>query len=275
MNAALIVAEKEFRDGLRNRWVLAITLVLALLAMGISYFGAAASGGVGFTSLSTTIVSLSTLAVFLIPLIALLLAYDAIVGEEEQGTLLLLLTYPLGRGQLLAGKFLGHAAILSVATLLGFGAAGLLIGVFSEQVETTELLPAYGFFLISSVLLGWVFIAFAYLISVSVGEKAKATGLALIVWFIFVLVFDLGLLGALIASGGAIGEGIFPWLLLLNPTDVFRLANLTGFEAAQAQSGLVSVASEALFQPGLLGVVMLAWVAAPLGLAGWRFSRQR
>ena len=43
-----------------------------------------------------TVASLTSLATFLMPLIALLLAYDAIVGEEEGGTLLLLLTYPLG-----------------------------------------------------------------------------------------------------------------------------------------------------------------------------------
>ena len=48
MNNVLIVAGKELRDGLRNRWLLAITVVFAGLALGIAYFGAAASGKVGF-----------------------------------------------------------------------------------------------------------------------------------------------------------------------------------------------------------------------------------
>ena len=65
MNAILIIAGKEFRDGLRNRWVLAITLVFAFLAIGLAYFGASASGMVGLTSLSTTIISLASLAIFL------------------------------------------------------------------------------------------------------------------------------------------------------------------------------------------------------------------
>ena len=85
MNTVLIVAHKEFRDGLRNRWAFAITVIFALFALGLAYFGAAASGQVGFTSLATTIVSLASLAIFLIPLIALLLAYDSIVGEESRG----------------------------------------------------------------------------------------------------------------------------------------------------------------------------------------------
>ena len=104
MHAIWCIAQKELKDGLRNRWIVAITLVFALLSIGISWFGAAASGMVGFTSIPNTIISLASLAVFLIPLIALLLAYDAIVGEDEDGTLLLLLTYPLTKAQLLLGK---------------------------------------------------------------------------------------------------------------------------------------------------------------------------
>ncbi len=36
MNTTFIVARKEFQDGLRNRWVLAIALILAALAVGIA-----------------------------------------------------------------------------------------------------------------------------------------------------------------------------------------------------------------------------------------------
>ena len=53
------------------------------------------------------------------------------------------------------------------------------------------------------MLLGWTFIGFAYLISVSVAEKSKAAGIALVVWFVFVIVFDLALLGVLVGTGGA------------------------------------------------------------------------
>lgn len=123
MNQVWNIARKEFSDGLRNRWLLAISLLFAVLAVGIAWLGAAASGQLGFTSIPATIASLASLATFLMPLIALLLAYDAIVGEEESGTLMLLLTYPLGHGQILMGKFVGHGLILALATLLGFGCA--------------------------------------------------------------------------------------------------------------------------------------------------------
>ena len=276
MNAILIIAGKEFRDGLRNRWVLAITLVFAFLAIGLAYFGASASGMVGFTSLSTTIISLASLAIFLIPLIALLLAYDAIVGEEEQGTLLLLLTYPLRRSQLLTGKFLGHASIMAASTLLGFGIAAVLIALLTGEILDAELWQAFGLFILTATLLGWVFIAMAYVASVTVSEKSRAAGIALILWFLFVLIFDMLLLGGLVISKGAAGGDWLAYLLLLNPTDVFRLANLAGFEAVSNYTGLAHMTSASpLFEPFALTGILLIWVIVPFLLALWLFNKRR
>ena len=66
------VATKEFQDGLRNRWLISTTLIFAVLSMGLSYYGTVTSGQVGTASLSSTIASLSSLAVFLIPLMTVL-----------------------------------------------------------------------------------------------------------------------------------------------------------------------------------------------------------
>ncbi|MFC6672550.1 ABC transporter permease subunit [Marinobacterium aestuariivivens] len=273
MSIILSVADKEFRDGLRNRWVLAISLIFALLATGLAYFGAAAAGQVGFTSLPTTLVSLASLAVFVIPLIALMLAYDGLVGEDENGTLLLLLSYPLSRWQLLLGKLLSHGGILAISTLLGFGAAALIMGLLSDSTPWSELLPAFGFFIISAVLLGWIFIAFAYVISAAASEKSRAAGLALVTWFLFVLVFDLALLGLLVGTRGNVDAELLPYLLLLNPTDIFRLLNLAYF-ADQPVSGLMSVAQQVRFGPVTLFASLLAWLLLPTGLALWLFNRR-
>lgn len=275
MGNILIVAAKEYRDGWRNRWVLAITAVFALFAFAIAYFGAAASGQVGFTSLATTVVSLASLAVFLIPLIALMLGYDSIVGEESQGTLLLLLSYPLSRWQLLTGKLCGQGAILASATFIGFGAAGAAIAMISAEVQSSEIWRAFGLFVISAILLGWVFLALAYLISVSAADKGRAAGVALMTWFFFVLIFDLGMLGILVISSGQDGGDALAYLLLLNPTDIFRLINLAGFESTRAYVGLLAVADGQLLSPLSLTLMLMAWVALPFALAVWLFSRRR
>ena len=244
MNSIWTIARKELSDSLRNRWLMAISLVFATLALGIAWFGAAASGQVGYASTPATIASLASLGIFLIPLIALLLAYDAIVGEEEGGTLLLLLTYPLSRSQLLLGKFLGHGLTLAFATVIGFGVAGVAIAVLVENVAIASLAAAMLRFIGSTVLLGWGFIALAYVISVRVSEKPIAAGLALAIWFFFVLIFDLMLLGTLVASEGQFSAELLPWLLMLNPTDIYRLLNIVAFGDSAQLSGVLSLGAD-------------------------------
>jgi Cu-processing system permease protein len=67
--------------------------------------------------------------------IALLISHDAIVGEMERGTMLLLLSYPVGRWQVLIGKFVGHLGILAFATVLGYGAAALALAVTGAEID--------------------------------------------------------------------------------------------------------------------------------------------
>jgi Cu-processing system permease protein len=273
MNPIWNIARKEFSDGLRNRWLLAISLLFAVLAVGIAWLGAAASGQLGFTSIPATIASLASLATFLMPLIALLLAYDAIVGEDEGGTLMLLLTYPLGRGQILLGKFVGHGLILALAVLLGFGCAMLAIALLVEDIEIGLLLWAFGRFMISSTLLGWVFLAMAYVLSSKVSEKSSAAGLALGVWFLFVLVFDLVLLALLVLSEGTFSPEVLPWLLLLNPADLYRLVNLSGLDGAGTM-GVLSLGAELPMPVAALWACLLLWVVASLSLAYGVFRRR-
>lgn len=274
MNAVWNMARKEFSDGLRNRWLLAISLLFGVLAIGIAWLGAAASGQLGFTSVPATIASLASLATVLMPLIALLLAYDAIVGEDESGTLLLLLTYPLGRGQILLGKFVGHGLILALATLIGFGCAMLAIAVLVDDVELSLLLWAFGRFMASSTLLGWGFLGLAYVLSSMSAEKSTAAGLALGVWFFFVLVFDLALLALLVLSEGQFNPKVLPWLLLLNPADIYRLINLSGFEPGASTAGVLTLGSDLPMPGSMLWLCLSLWVAVPLGSA-WLLFRRR
>ncbi|KMQ76117.1 ABC transporter permease [Marinobacter subterrani] len=275
MNSIWTIARKELSDSLRNRWLVAISLVFATLALGIAWFGAAASGQVGYASTPATIASLASLGIFLIPLIALLLAYDAIVGEEEGGTLLLLMTYPLSRSQLLLGKFLGHGLTLALATLIGFGVAGVAIAMLVEDVAIASLAVAMARFIVSTVLLGWGFIALAYMVSVRVSEKPIAAGLALAIWFFFVLIFDLLLLGTLVASEGKFSAGLLPWLLMLNPTDIYRLLNIVAFDGAAQLSGVLSLGADLPIGAFGLWVGLVLWCVIPLVGALLLFRNRR
>ena len=273
MRTIVIIAVKEIQEGLRNRWVIAVTLLLASLALTLSFLGSAPTGNVGAGRLDIVIVSLASLTIFLVPLIALLLSHDAIVGELERGTLLLLLSYPVARSQIVFGKFLAHILILSFATLLGYGAAGLAL-VVAGTPTTADSWTAFGAMIGSSILLGSVFTAIGYLVSATVSQRSTAGGIALGVWLFFVIIYDMGLLGAIVSTKGVgFSPGLLSILLMANPTDAYRLLNL-GSETAGSVSALSGLAASSKLSPTVLMASLALWVAVPLSLAMLRFSRR-
>jgi len=274
MRAIVTVAMKEIQDGLRNRWIIAATAVLAALALALAFLGSAPTGTVGASEMTVTVVSLASLTIFFIPLIALLLSFDAIVGERERGSLLLLLSYPISRGQVLAGKFVGHILILAAATVMGYGAAGVAITFLGEGSDA-EAWRSFGALIGSSVLLGGIFLAIGYLISIVVRERATAAGLAVATWLVFVLLYDLALLGWLVADQGKhLTAQTFQIFLLLNPADVYRMFNLTGVPEVRQFSGMAGLADEAAFSPEMLLAVLALWLIVPLVAAAALFGRK-
>ena len=273
MSTILVIAEKEIREGLRNRWVLATTLLLATLALSLTFLGSAPTGNVGASPLDVVIVSLSSLSVFLVPLIALLISHDAVVGEMERGTMLLLLSYPVRRWQVIVGKFIGHLAILAFSTLVGYGCAALALGLTGGGDIGRESWAAFASLIGSSVLLGAVFVAIGYLVSALVGERGTAGGVAIGIWLVFVLVYDMALLGLLVVDQGrTVTGGMLNVLLLMNPTDAYRLINLGG--TAGAISGMGGMADIATLAPAARLAALLAWAAVPLAAAIFVFSRR-
>ena len=273
MTAVTAIAGREVLAGIRNRWMLAAALLLGVLALTLAFVGSTPAGPVAASRLAITVVSLSSLSVFLVPLIGLLVSYDTLVGEIERGTMPLLMTHPVTRWRIVLGKFAGQVAILAVATVAGFGVAALATGL--GDGSDAEAWRAFGIMVGSSILLGAAFIALGTLFSAVVAERGTAAGISVAAWLVFVVLFDMALLAILVADEGQVVSGeLFRVLLLLNPTDVYRMLTLSGSETVGALSGMAGVSAEAAFGHGILLPVMVLWIAVPLGLAGLLFGRK-
>ena len=273
MKALWILAQKEVRDGLRNRWVAVSILLLTALSLAMYFLGSAATGSTKVDSLAITLVNLVSLSVYLLPLIALMLAFDALVGEFERGTMLLLAAYPIARWQIVAGKFLGHMLILLLAILISYGGTVLIITLTIDDV--TQNWVAYGLMMASSWLLGGVFVGLGYLISAIVRERATAVGAAVGLWLVLVVLYDLALLGALLADAEqAISEHVLTTLLMLNPTDAYRVFNLTSTEGISQAVGLADIAANSGIASGVPLLVLGAWLLAAMLATTWMFYRR-
>ncbi|MCP8937397.1 ABC transporter permease [Alsobacter sp. SYSU M60028] len=274
MSTVAVIAMKEVQEALRNRWVLAATLLMAGLALALTFLGSAPTGTVGVRALDVVVVSLSSLTIFLVPLIALLISHDAIVGEMERGTMLLLLSYPVARWQVVLGKFTGHLAVLAFATLLGYGAAAFALLATGARIEAASW-TAFAAMVGSSVALGAVFIALGYLVSATSGSRGAAAGVCIGIWLGMVLVYDMALLGILVVDQGrTITSASLDVLLLLNPTDVYRLVNLSGFANVSAFSGMSGLAGSTRLGAPVLVAALVAWTVLPLSLAALSFGRR-
>jgi len=275
MNAIITIVGKEIRDGLRNRWVLATTLLLAMLALALGFLGSAPTGAVKVDPLTVTVVSLSSLSIFLLPLIALLLAYDAVVGEIDRGTMALLLAYPVARWQVVTGKFIGHVAILALATVVGYGSAGLALQLAHDSFDLSAWQP-FALMIVASILLGASFLSIGYVISAIVRERATAAGIAIGVWLFFVVIYDMAILGVLVADQGrTLTAEVLNRLLLLNPSDVYRLLNLTGFENISLFSGMAGLGAQSSLGMPVLVAAQLLWIVVPFSLAALIFKRRQ
>lgn len=95
------------------------------------------------------------------------------------------------------------------------------------------------------------------------------------IWLVFVLVYDMALLGVLVVDQGRmLNEAAVNWLLLFNPTDTYRLFNLAGTTNVGTFSGMAGLAAQVHLRATPLIGVLLLWCAVPLLAATWVFSRR-
>lgn len=265
MSGIWIVAKKEFRDCLASRWLIFGSLLFAILSVAV-FFGTAAIGGsLEYQPLAIVMSSLLSLTVFLLPLLALLLSYDAFVGEDESGTLLLMLTYPITRTQWLLGKAFGQSAALLAVLILGFLALPIIQALLAVPYSMTALLKALVLLIATGWMLGVVFMLVAYWVSLTVRHKAQALALLLVVWFVSVLLYDLALLVISVAGANFFSRQTLTALMLANPASVFRLLN-------QSAIGIVTFKIPSV---GVLTGILAAWIAVLFVVCQSVFARRK
>jgi Cu-processing system permease protein len=270
----MLCARQELTLAVRSRWTQIFAIVFALLATAVAWSGYILSGGRGVQDFARTSVSLIQLVTLLVPLAALIIGVMSFT--TERGAAELLYSQPVSRATILGGQMLGVFIALVAAQLIGFGAAGMVI--FSSGGSWG--VGAYFALIVASVFLTAVFVATAAAAGAgAVGRgRLRAIAVALVVWFVAVVLFDLAALGAasLLPSGYA--SRLLIVSVLANPVDAIR----TG--ALLATSGTNAFGSASLaflrFTRGttgagvLLSMSILLWTVLPALFAARRLKRR-
>jgi ABC-2 type transport system permease protein len=191
---------------------------------------------------------------FLIPLVAIALAFDSINGEFNRRTLSRVLAQPIYRDALLLGKFLAGLLALTI----GLCSLWLLLGLPPSTEEMVRMLG----FLVATIAYGGVWLALALLFSVLFRAPATAALAGLGTWLLFSLFWSvITPIVATLVSGPA--EGILgPRLAYLNTEQIIdRLAPNTLY--AESALALLQPATRAL-GPVLISQLQGAVLGAPL-----------
>lgn len=204
----------------------------------------------------------------IVPLVGIVLSYNAVASRRESGALLLSLSLPYSRRDLVVGTLVGRTSALAASLLVAMaGAALLVVYPFGELV----LVPFLAF-LVATLAFAAVWTGLGVAISLTVATKQRARVLGFGLFFLFVVAWD-GLAGALevgLSAAGLIDGGLpgpLRFLVGMEPGHVFQR-----FTAGVVDPG-ASVGGPWYLNEWIALVLLGLWVVVPLGLATRRFAR--
>ena len=186
---------------------------------------------------------------FLVPLIAIALAFDAVNGEFNQRTLSRVLAQPIYRDALLFGKFLAGLCTLALALttiwLLIMGLGVLRLGVPPSGQEVARSL----WFLLVTICYGGVWLALGLLCSIVFRQPATAALAAIAVGLFFTIFWGI--------VAGLLAQSLRP-IQLGAPAEILAQAQLELALTRVSPNTLYAEAMLALLNPSTrsLGIVL-------------------
>ena len=261
-HAIRTIARQELVINIRNRWTLVFAAVFGVLVLAISYFGLVTGGSVGFQGFARTSASLLNMVLYIVPLVALVMGTFSFTSETSASELLF--SQPVTRGEVLLGKFFGLFASMFIATLIGFGLAGIIIAAKAG----TDGAWRYPAFVLFSLLLALIFLSLSAFISAICRRKTKAFGIALFAWFFFVLFYDLLVIGGTFLFKERTANSLIFGSLFGNPVEMIRVASLMTLNGKDifgaGGAALLRFLGGETLSVVVLVIVLSIWVVAPL-----------
>lgn len=268
----LAIAKKDLRDAIRSKvlWLVSVLLVL-LITVAAYPFGVTTPETV---STADFLNYLNGPIGLLVPLIALLLGYNAVAGESESGSMKLLLSLPHTRRDVIIGKLIGRSMVLSISISLGFAVATAVVLAFYPQVAPI----GYVLYGLLTVVLGITYLSIGIGISAVTNTTAKAGAAIAGVYLLLNILW------------GWISFGIYSYRYGSDPEFVEQLPNWYPLFDQLSPSAAANVVMDALRDPtiGLTAqptdpfylsvwvalVILIGWALVPIALGSYRFQRR-
>jgi ABC-2 type transport system permease protein len=184
------VARKDFQDAVRSKWLWVLSAIFVGLFVGGAYFLGSrlpeeAQQQVTTNQFFQSVVG-QLLITLIVPLVAIVISYSAIVGERESGSLKLLLSLPHSRLDAVVGKTVGRSGVVALPILLGLLLAAVVLGIYGVGIDVIDFLV----FGILTTLLGVVFVSTAVGISAAASTNRRAMLGSVGLFFVFTFLWN-------------------------------------------------------------------------------------
>lgn len=253
------LVRKELSAHLKSFWIIIMGLVFAVISWAIGQNGFSLTGGE--VGQETVLVSLVHLQLYIIPLLGLLIAYDAVLSEREAGTFDLHLSMKVGKLTFLVGKWIG--LLLSLWIALAPSMVIQALSFFNAGGDGGQFFRFWAY----SALLSAVMISLGLMLSSLSLNRGTVISLCLGAWLLIVVLMDFLVLGLLTLTQGNVADWIINGTIVANPLGLFRLINYLTFfpeETQQILGGLTLRLSISL---------LLVWMLLPFAVAWMKLSR--
>lgn len=276
------IAKKDFQDSVRSKVLWGIIVLFGLLIGGIAYLVVDSGLGEANQNVAEALITsvFGLIVLFFVPITGLFISIKSVVRERESGTINLLLSLPHTRGEVIFGKFVGRAAVITVTIVLGFIPALALL-LLQTNLSAGVLIA----FLFVTILFGLMFVGIGVGFSALFNSETQGTVGGIVIFFglylwqtitnlVLSLVdyelpeftnrFGLGqmfrdMFGALSPTGRGAGA----------PSSVTssRVPSQNGFEVVYPDSVAFYMQNWFVF------VILVLWIVVPLAIGYARFSQ--
>ena len=265
------LSRKEVRDAAKSRWLLMFGGGFTVIASALSWMALSGLGSFGVAGFGRTTASMVNMVLLIVPLMGLALGALAIASERERGALAYLMSQPVTAFEILISKYLGIAAALTSALLVGFGISGLLVVLRGGSSNTGDFLALVGL----TILLALSSLSIGFLLSAGLRRGATAIGLAVFLWLVLAFFSDLGLMGTAMTLDIGVRELLL--MALANPLQVYKLAAILSIKNDLEVLGPAGVYAMRTYGDALLPILLalfVAWVVTPFAIGFFIFKRR-
>lgn len=183
-----VIAQKEFADNIWSPRFAILMFVFTTIVFSLSYDSGIGPQG---NAITRGYLDISHIVSLFLPFMGIALGFDAISKERESGSLNVLLTHPIYRDNIIAGKSLGAMITLVLVVFISiFTVLGTILLASGTELSSPILNRLVIFAILAYSYLS-VFLALSILGSIVTKNATKSLVYNIAVWVVLCIVFGM------------------------------------------------------------------------------------